>query len=265
MTTSLKLGKMPATKDSRDLRMLKYFTGAPIPQAPASYGHYQSVQDWGMLANDKYGCCVPAGLAHLLKMWREMWKRADISISDEQVLQAYHEITELMNPGNGFNPETGENDTGCNMRIALNWFKNVGYPDADGNRHKIVGYGIIDPKDVQRLNDCANIFDGVAIGFEVTQDAMNQFQQHFPWDVQHHIFGQDVIIGGHCVPLVGRMGNVKAVTWGTIQDAKARFLAKYNDEAYVIVTEELLNDGKSLEGFDMDTFIKDLSLVGEVG
>lgn len=263
---NLKCGKLPATKDVRDLRMLKYFTGAPIPQAPTSYGHYGAVNafKWEMYANDRYGCCVIAAFAHMLKMWRAMWQRPDINITDDEILAAYTEVTELMNPGSGFNPLTGANDSGCNMRIALNWFKKVGFPDADGNRHKIVGYGIIDPTDPQRLNDCCNLFDGVDIGFKMTQDAMNQFSNGFPWDIEHHLFGESLIIGGHSVPIVGRNGNNKVITWERVQDVRARFLAKYNDEAYCLVTEEQLNDGKSPEGFDMDTFLKDLSIVGEI-
>lgn len=257
----LMLGKLPAKKDSRDLDMLKYFTGAPIPQAPKSFGHYlQFAGDWLMLGNNKFGCCVPAAIAHLIMMWAAMWKKPIPNITEESNLACYSEITALM--GAKFDPTTGENDTGCDMHIALNWLKNTGYMDADGNRHPIAGYGSINPNDINNLINCVNLFDGVDIGFQVTQRAMNQFQMGRPWDT-HFVMANQQIIGGHSIPIVGLKdnGNLPVITWEKEQDGTQPFFQKYNDEAYCIVTNEQLNEGKTPEGFQMDQFLADLAQV----
>ena len=42
------------------------------------------------------------------------------------------------------------------------------------------------------------------------------------------------------------------VTWGEIQLMSPQFLAKYNDESVVCLSEEMLRNGRSLEAFDLD-------------
>lgn len=259
--TDLKLGKLEATHDPRDLMMAKYFdfAGAPLPKAPQVFGHFNDVKvPWGMLANDRFGCCVPAAFAHLLMQWRSMWKRDLIKITDAEVLIAYHEITEIMNPGNGFDPSKPETDTGCNMRIAMNWFRTVGFPDADGNRHKLFAFGGIDGSDNEMLMTCANLFDGVDIGFRVTQDCMNRFHNGQPWDVP--FFGSPVV-GGHSIPIIGRKNYQDAVSWGALHGGTKRFFNKYIDEAWVLISEEMIDSGKTPEGFDLNALQKDLDSV----
>jgi hypothetical protein len=41
------------------------------------------------------------------------------------------------------------------------------------------------------------------------------------------------------------------VTWGRIQQMTTQFYKKYCDEAWAILSPEMLRAGKSLEGFDL--------------
>jgi hypothetical protein len=47
-----KLGKLPATEDSRDLMFAKYATPAKLPTPPAQFGHETlfGAKDWGCSA-----------------------------------------------------------------------------------------------------------------------------------------------------------------------------------------------------------------------
>ena len=59
---------------------------------------------------------------------------------------------------------------------------------------------------------------------------------------------------GHYVPIIGYDANyLYVVTWGQIQKMTWAFYDKYNDEAWVMLSQEMFNSGKSPEGFDLST------------
>ena len=60
--SGFKLGKLPALIPGA-LRDLTYYTAGPLPQAPPSVA-VPMVADWGMLGNENYGDCGPAGAIH---------------------------------------------------------------------------------------------------------------------------------------------------------------------------------------------------------
>ena len=53
--------------------------------------------------------------------------------------------------------------------------------------------------------------------------------------------------------------NLECVTWGRVQQMTAQFYAKYCDEAWAILSPEMLKAGKSLEGFDLAQLQADLT------
>ena len=56
----LKLGKRPATEDTRDLLFARYVEPAKLPTPPAQFGHETlfKPKSWGMLGNDEWGDCA---------------------------------------------------------------------------------------------------------------------------------------------------------------------------------------------------------------
>jgi len=85
-------------------------------------------------------------------------------------------------------------------------------------------------------------------GFALPRSALDQFAAGVPWSVVH---GTQEIIGGHYVPLVACRGNLVGVTWGRLQLITWPFYLKYCDEAWAILSLEMLKEGSSLEGFDL--------------
>lgn len=248
--STLKLGKLEATPDHRDLLFANYLTGAPLPKRPARFGHAKLLPpNVGMLGNDQYGDCVFASAAHMTMLWNIEAGRK-VEFNDECVLQCYGEVT-------GFDPSTGANDNGTNMREMLNYWRKTGILDAQGNRHKIAGFARIDPGNLEHVFTAMYLFGGVDIGFVVTQDAMDRFRANDIWDINP--WQQSPVLGGHCICPVTLYNFINSYTWGCLQGCTQRFFTRQTDEVYAVLSEEMMNQGKSPEGFDLSALQSDLS------
>jgi hypothetical protein len=249
----LKLGKLPATYDKRDL-LFKEFQVGDLKPAPKGFGHGSLVPTWGMLGNDRYGDCVWAGAAHETMMLCAIAKTR-APFNDTVVLQSYEECT-------GFSPVTGENDNGTNMRDAMNYRRQVGILDANGDRHKIGAFVALEPGNWIEMLEALYIFDFVAIGFEFPASAMDQFNKNKPWAVR----SRSPIEGGHYVPVVDRpfVYDNDVVTWGRRQLMTKGFYHKYVDEAYAVLSTESLVSGKTAEGYDFQSLNDALAQFGSV-
>lgn len=249
---NLKLGKLPPVEDKRDLKFSDYLVSTLKP-APVGYGHASLVKnDWGMLGNDYYGDCTCAGAAHRAMVWNAAGGR-QISFKTQDVLGVYSAVT-------GFDPNDPSTDQGAMIRDVLKYCRNTGMKDANGVVHKIGAYVSIDAKDFKQLLQALYLFEVVEIGFEVPAFAMDQFNDGDPWVLENH---NTQIEGGHDVPIVGRPNaeGLQVVTWGQIQKMGKGFYEKYNDEAWAIISPEMLNNGISLEGFNLQQLTEDLAKI----
>lgn len=250
----LHLGLNPKTYDHRDLLFAKYRTPQQLPPHPTSFGHQGvfNARSWGMLGNDEYGDCAWAGPAHQVMMFNKV-VGTDVDFTDANVLSDYGACT-------GFNPSTGDNDNGTDMRDLAKYWKQTGLVDSVGKRHKIVGYVWLTPGNMEELFEAMYLFDSVGIGFQVPQSAMNQFNDGQPWDVVENDGG---IVGGHYVPGLGLDGNIQIITWAALQGMTATFYQKYADQILVPLTQENLTAGKSPEGFDYVALQADLQKLNQ--
>ena len=83
---------------------------------------------------------------------------------------------------------------------------------------------------------------------------MDQFNAGKPWSV---VPGPDPT-EGHYIPLVAFRTYLECVTWGRIQQMTPQFFRTYCDEAWAILSPEMLKAGKSPEGFDLPQLRADL-------
>lgn len=247
----MKYGKLPVRHDARTLAFERYTSRLPNP--PRSVSPLDRFQHfgWGTLGNDQYGDCVWAGAAHETMLWTtEAGKLA--RFDDVHVLADYAKVT-------GFDPRTGANDNGTVVLDALNYRRKVGVHDASGTAHKIGAYAKVDASNTVHLKAAVWLFDAVGIGFEVPDYAEDQFALGQIW----HIGGQDPnapIVGGHYVPVVGYdSGGLWLVTWGELHRMTWQFFRKYTDEAYALLSPDMLRAGKSPDGFDLATLNADLA------
>ncbi len=65
----MKLGKLAARRDPRTLRLARYLAPA-LPPPPAQVDYTCGVKDWGMMLNDRLGCCTIAAVGHAVQAWR---------------------------------------------------------------------------------------------------------------------------------------------------------------------------------------------------
>lgn len=238
---SLKLGKKAATYDKRDLTFAEFLKPAPLKAAPVGYGHAGLVGDYGMLGNDRYGDCVFAGAAHETMLWNAAAGKA-VLFDASSVLSDYAAVT-------GFDPITGANDNGTDMHNAMTYRRKTGVIDATGKRHKIGAFLALEAGNWDEMLQALYMFEAIGIGVEFPNSAMDQFNAGKPWAVVRGA----TIEGGHYIPVVGRPRATQSdvLTWGRKQGMTKSFYHKYNDESYVILSEEMLTAGKSLEGFDL--------------
>lgn len=247
-SSGLKLGKKPARPGAMKLRLLDYVDPAKLPPVPANFGHDKLVSNWGMLANDKYGCCVWSGAAHETMLWNKMAGK-DVAFSDDSVLSDYSTVT-------GFSEFIADSDQGTDMVAAAQYRQKTGVLDAAGNRHKVAGFLSLDIGDLNQVWAASFLFASVGVGINFPESADQQFNAGLAWD---YIPGSKVV-GGHYFPINGRKNGVLyGVTWGRLQAISTSFLQNYVDEGIAYISDEMLTNGKSVLGFDQTALLADLN------
>ena len=79
-----------------------------------------------------------------------------------QVLGAYSAIT-------GYDPATGDNDTGAVETDVLNYWRKTGVAG-----HKILAYAALEPGNTQHVRDAIDLFGGAYIGLALPISAQRQ-------------------------------------------------------------------------------------------
>lgn len=242
----MKLGKLPARKDSVKLKLADYLAAvAPPPK----YSHTAlETEPWGMLGNDTVGDCVWAGAGHETMLWNAEAKKT-VTITTQDALSDYSAVT-------GYNPKDPNTDQGTDMQKAASYRQKTGIVDNQNNRHKVGAYLAISLGNETEFKSAMYLFGTVGLGIQFPSSAMTQFNAGKNWTV----VSKATIQGGHYVPLVGYDGTyVYLVTWGKLIKASWGFVKKYADEAIVYLSEEMLTGNMSLEGFNLTQLQTDLT------
>jgi len=239
MTQTLKLGKKPARVDAVKFKFRDFLVKKSVPAVPKTFGHETAFTDWGMLGNDQVGDCVIAGGMHEIMMWNKVCGK-DVVFTEATAIKDYSRIT-------GYVPGDESTDQGTDMEAAAKYRRKTGFVDAKGRHHKIGAYLDLEPGNLQEHLLAAYMFEAVGEGFEMPTSAMDQFDAGKPWSI---IKGSR-IEGGHYIPLVAHRSNLVIVSWGRAQRVTSSFFKKYNDEAIVYLSQEMISGGKSPEGFDL--------------
>jgi hypothetical protein len=239
-----KLGKLPARADSIKLKFADYFDMTKVPTPPKVFGRQWMVKKWGMLGNDKYGCCVWAGAAHETMVYTAAGAAgAPAPFSEKSILSDYAAVT-------GFDPANPDSDQGTDMQKAAAYRKKVGVIDARGKRHVVESYVAPTPGRLSELILSTWLFAATGVGLIMPETAEEQFDAGEPWTV---VKGAKEM-GGHYVSAVGRnaRGNILISTWGKIHEMTPEFYRHYCDEAVTYLSKEaLLKNNLTREGFDL--------------
>jgi len=242
---AFRFGKHPPKHDYRTLRFRSYATAA-LPAPPSSLSVLPRVYDklhssdptklFPMDGNDTLGDCTIAALAHAVTTYRGLVGSKDI-MAKTAVVKLYMHLT-------------GGVDSGLNELDVLNyWRQNAVAKD------KILAYVSIDPKNHTHIQQAMQLFGGVYLGFQVQQNAIQDFNNHKPWTPGP--LTQD----GHAVFAVGYDQNaVTVLTWGNTQQGTWAWWDECVDEAYAIMPPEA-EDPNFAPGFNVTLLRSDLNAV----
>lgn len=250
MNTHFKLGKAPARKNSVKLKFSAYLS-KKLPPPPVEGGHLELVHNlaFGMLGNDKYGDCVWAGAAHETMAWNA-YAKSGVTFTPKSILSDYSAVT-------GFNPKDPNTDQGTDMQVAAKYRQDTGVLDCKGKRHKIGAYLAL-ANNTTQIRQAVHLFGAAGIGIKFPDYAMDLFNKGEDWVPQKG----GTIEGGHYIPaIVYDHDWVYVVTWGKLIRASWEFITVYMDEGVVYLSEEMLVNGKSLEGFNLATLQADLAAI----
>jgi hypothetical protein len=253
----VKFGKTAARPGAVSLKFADIVDVSKLPPTPPVFGHQSLMMNdnWFMLGNDSVGDCVFAGAAHEHMLWTMEGGVPRARFTTADALRDYSAVT-------GYVVGNESTDNGTDMQTAASYRRSTGVIDADGVRHKITAYMALEEGRVDQLAAAAYLFGAAGFGFQVPASAENQFSTGQPWDV----VAGDSLVGGHYVPVVGRVanGNLVVVTWGRTQEMTPAFAQKYNDESLAYFDIETLaqNTRLSPEGFDivaLGQFLKEIN------
>lgn len=241
-----KLGKHAPKKNAKTLLFTNYLT-AKAPDPPGKvWREYKIPPDkWGMFNNDTLGDCTCAAIAHML-MLMTAHTGSLVVPSEDEVIKAYSAVS-------GFDPNTGLNDNGAALSDVLNYWRTTGIAG-----HKILGWAQIDHTNVYAVKQAIWLFGGIDIGVQFPNIAMNQFNTDRSWELVANDGGND---GGHCVCNFGYGSEgTNCITWGKRQGMSWDWFKKYCDEAYVVITQDWINQltNQTPSGFDLATLQQDL-------
>jgi hypothetical protein len=242
-------GKLGRTAAKFPVMLSALHTFVTLPKAQATWaGPNDAAFDYGMLGNDRYGCCTFAGFVHLVQAICLLLGVTPPNPGDAAVVQAYLLFTH------------GQ-DTGANEADVLQALYATGILGID-----LVGYapgrGGLD-----ELWSITEQFGAAYLGHMMPQPAQGQFQANEPWDLTG-TSADNAIEGGHCTVGLAFDQNAEmaeVITWGKRQKVTFRWLDRYLDEKWAPIPKQVKDAGK-LDGFNWAQLDAELhSLSGAVG
>lgn len=243
-----KFGRLPALIPA-GLRELPFYAAGNLPAPPAKVGVPSiPVQGdgtpWGVLGNDQYGDCGPAGLDHLFMA------DALITAEDAAGFPSRDDVVQY------YLTYTGGKDSGV---VLSDYLKYVRANQFFG--HTVAAYAPVSVSDVRTLHFAVNAYGGAYAGITVTDAMMEAFDAGRPWTLLD-LFSP--VAGGHCVPVVGYdSSHLYAVTWGKVQAISYAAWHYIADEAWAVITGEFVAKNSDGRGISLDALNADLSKVAK--
>lgn len=231
------LGKLDATTP-HFVDDIELYVQGKIPTPAPSADYYSGVL-LPMFGNDRFGCCVAAGVGHHIGAWDKEVGQHDTVPTEKVLVAEYFKLT-------------GGQDSGLNENDTLHTWATDGLFG-----HKLAAYGPVKIKDIVSLHQAIYFWGGSMFGIQCPQSAQQQFLAGKPWTV---VPGSP-IEGGHCIVALGYDAEyVYCATWGGIAAVSYPFLSAYLDEAWAAVSNQFVeaNKGPTL---DLASLRKDLAIV----
>jgi hypothetical protein len=185
--------------DRRHLQLTHRFAAATPPPAVNWYAAYKGA--WGEMLNNQLSDCVAATIGHSQLCWAAN-ASTPVVVPDSAILTQYERV-------GGYVPGQPATDQGEVMSDALaDWTKNsVG-------SNVLTAYAAVDPSQMSTCQNMVAQLGVLAVGVNLPQSAMNQFDAGQPWTVG----GDKSTLGGHAIPVMGYDAPyLYRVTWEKVE------------------------------------------------
>jgi len=181
-----------------------------------------------------------AGVAHLIGAWDVDFKQTQPVPGEAEVVKEYLTLT-------------GGPDTGLvEANVLKTWHTGGLFGE------KIAGYAPVSPKDILAIHQAIAFYGGCYLGIECPRSAQEQFAAGEPWTYVK----DSPVEGGHCIVALGYdERHVECATWGGIAQVTYPFFAHYLDEAWVVLSEQLVDAKKDALGISLAALQADLEKV----
>jgi hypothetical protein len=264
-------GCIPSKKDGRDFLLANH--AIPTVEPAFGFGHGNTYTDWAMNGNGAVepgevlpanwtaarkgaGNCVAAARINELKcMLTDAGMspaEAHVIVGDAEVaIKLYMAVYQFKGEA-AYNPETGENDNGLEIRARLEHDAKVGTTVANGSVHTIGIYAQVNVANLNELLFAIKNFDAVPSGITVNNANEETFNAKFPqghaqWGSEGPLETED-----HCIPLVGRPTDDETVgiTWSKPINLLEAFREKRMFECWAYLSPDRISKvtGKDYEG-----------------
>jgi hypothetical protein len=241
--SAYRFGKHAPKLDYRTLRLKNYLTSA-LAAPPTSYNVLTDVYEnlktsdptklFPMDGNDTLGDCTIAALAHADTVYNGIVGKKKI-MPKQAAVKLYLQLT-------------GGADSGLDELTVLNYWQSN---PVSGD--KILAFAKIDEKNHTHIQLAIQLFGGVYLGFQVQQNAVQEFDAHQPWTPG------PLTPDGHAVYAVAYDATgVTVLTWGNTQQATWAWWDECVDEAYAILPPEAKKSDFA-PGFDFAQLKADLA------
>lgn len=233
-----KLGRLPAQFPA-GLGPLDHYVAGSLPKPPAKVA-VPDVPLWGMLGNDAYGDCGPAGLEHgfMADAAATGLSGSEVPATDAQTVSYYLTYT-------------GGQDTGVVLSQYLAYVRKTGFYG-----RKVDSYAPVAVHDVPLLQSAISLFDFTYTGITVTQQMQEDFEDGKAWTTKSL---ESPVDGGHCVPLVGYDDEfLYCVTWGGVQAITYPAWHYMSSEAWAVITGEFATANGDGRGVNLTALNADL-------
>lgn len=242
------LGKKPPKKNLKTLSLAKYLDATALPVAVEKvYREYDVPPGgWQVLMNNELGCCTISAISHMLAMFSEHTGTL-VMPTDDEVVAAYSAVS-------GYVPGSPATDNGAAITDVLEYWQTIGIAG-----HKILGWAAIDQTNIAAVKQAIQFFGAVDVGVNLPNSALEQNELGQPWSIVSPDGG---IAGGHSVCHFGfGSEGTNCITWGARQGMEWDWFEKYCDEAFVVITEDWINQAtqQTPGGLDLATLQADLA------
>jgi len=239
-------GKLPAKHDLRTIQARSVISVQDVMVPNRQDWHLHGPEHWGMMANDRVGCCTVAGMGHLLQQWTVNASGMILTPSDEAILEGYAAISDYP-----------DRDVGAYCLDALNWARRVGLLCPDGRRHPILAYAKIDPHDHAMVRAAAVVCGGLYIGATLHSGIWGSEV----WDAPKP---SERVEGGHAMAIGYVDGNIlRPIGWDVPQAVTWAWWDAEVDECYCLISDDAFAEGRSVIGLDLDATLQQVQRITE--